>query len=399
MRTKLLCVSVAIAALLSTDATRVVSARGGPASPYRIIDLGTLGGTYSFAYAINDAGVIAGGAATPAQTDFLSQTAFISDGERPLNLGTVGGSACPDCSSEAAAVSASGRVAVLSETAAADANGEDFCDFGTHRQCVAAVWRNGVFRVLPMLPGGHNSQVLFANNAGEMVGTSETGQADIGCVMPFQQFRYQAVKWNRNGQPTPLAPLPGDTVSFAFSMNDRGQVVGSSGLCSNVVLPPNPQLYAPHAVLWDVDGTPIDLGVPAGASGLNITPTGINNRGDIVLNSQMTDGTIRAFVWTRSGGLRDLGTYPQDALLTLVPCCNVINDHGQVVGFSIDTGGTMRALLWQNGVAVDLNMLVPADSPWDVTSVGGINDAGEIAGVAVNRQTSEVHAVLLSPSR
>jgi len=46
----------------------------------------------------------------------------------------------------------------------------------------------------------------------------------------------------------------------------------------------------------------------------------------------------------------------------------------------------------------NLNTLVPADSPWYVTSVGGINDAGEIAGVAFNRQTSDVHAVVLSPT-
>ena len=33
---------------------------------------------------------------------------------------------------------------------------------------VAAVWKNGVFRILEMLAGGHNSQVYFANNAGEI---------------------------------------------------------------------------------------------------------------------------------------------------------------------------------------------------------------------------------------
>jgi probable HAF family extracellular repeat protein len=179
-------------------------------------------------------------------------------------------------------------------------------------------------------------------------------------------------------------------------MNNRGQVVGVSGLCSNVMLPPSPA--APHAVLWDVDGRPRDLGTPTGGAGNNVAD-GINNRGDVVVNSFMTDGTLHAFVWNRGdGALHDLGTYPPDAPVTVAPCCNVINDQRQIVGFSIDTAGTMRGLLWENGAVVDLNTLVPADSPWYVASVGGINDAGNIAAVAFNRQTSEVHAVVLSPT-
>ena len=35
------------------------------------------------------------------------------------------------------------------------------------------------------------------------------------------------------GQVQELPPLPGDTVGFAFALNNNGQVVGSSGTCAN----------------------------------------------------------------------------------------------------------------------------------------------------------------------
>ena len=44
---------------------------------YTVTDLGTFGGGYSYAYAINNQGMIAGGAATPSQTGGLFQTAFL----------------------------------------------------------------------------------------------------------------------------------------------------------------------------------------------------------------------------------------------------------------------------------------------------------------------------------
>ena len=58
---------------------------------YTVKDLGTLGGAYSFADGINRAGVVSGGAATAAQKDFVSQTAFLWDKDlHMVNLGTLG---------------------------------------------------------------------------------------------------------------------------------------------------------------------------------------------------------------------------------------------------------------------------------------------------------------------
>jgi len=248
MKSTLVCTSFGLLALLAMPAGPVVQAQ--TTARYTVTDVGTLGGANSFAYAINNSGMITGGANTPGQNSLIAQTAFLWYGGFPINLGTLGGPACPDCNSEGSAASANGSVAMISETASLDPNGEDFCEFGNHRQCLAAVWRNGKLTALHPLPGGNNSAAFFVNNGGEAVGVSEIGKPDPTCATPFQVHLFEAVKWSPSGVPTRLSPLPDDNVSFAFTNNDVGQAVGMSGLCSNVVLPPfaSGSPSAPHAV-------------------------------------------------------------------------------------------------------------------------------------------------------
>lgn len=379
------------------NAQEPAGAQGQTQEParYTVTDLGTLGGTYSYGYGINNAGVVSGGAATQAETDGISQTAFLWDRDHFFNLGTLGGIACPDCSSEAGGPNAKGESPILSETSEPAYMGEDFCGFGTHRQCLGAIWKNGKMTALPSLRGGQNGQAYWTNNQGQVVGFTENGTPDSTCSssVPFQVLRFEAVMWGPNGEVHELHPLKGDTVGFAFGINDKGEAVGATGVCSNTSLPPVHPAGA-HAVLWEKDGTPTDLGSLAGLAP-NVAGS-INNLGQVVGTSPFSDGTIHTFLWTRTTGMQDLGTLP-GAVVTVAPCCHTINDNGQVAGYSIDAMGNMGAFLWRDGVMSDLNALIP-DSPLYLLAASSINDAGEIAGFGVNSD-GDVHAFLATPRK
>jgi probable HAF family extracellular repeat protein len=196
--------------------------------------------------------------------------------------------------------------------------------------------------------------------------------------------------WGPKGEIHRLPPLTGDTVGFAFAINDMGQVVGSSGLCSNTTIPPNPS--GAHAVLWEKDGSATDLGNLGGT--LNVADS-VNELGEVVGGAQSSiDGNIHAFLWTRVKGMQDLGIFP-GAIVTVAPCCNTINDRGEVVGLSIDgTTFSSRALIWQGKGPVDLNTLIPADSGWYLQAAYSINDAGEIVGYGtINGNTHAFRAI------
>jgi len=362
---------------------------------YIVTDLGTLGGpgTNSQGYQMNNAGWVAGSSnLIPGGP----QHAFLWYGAGLLrDLGTLDGRACRDCNSAADGPNARGEAAIGSETSKPDPNGEDFCEYGTHLQCLGAIWKDGVMTPLPTLPGGNNGNAFNLNNRGVVVGFSETGVRDSTCLAggtPFQVFRFEAVIWSPKGEIRQLRPLPGDTVGFAFGINDKGQAVGSSGLCSNTSIPPSPS--GPHAVLWDSDRTPIDLGHLAEGSTRNIASS-INNRGEVVGGAQAADGTVHTFLWTKDTGMQDLGAFP-GAFVTVAPCCNTINDRGDVVGLAISPGGVMRALVWQDRGPLDLNTLIPTGSPWYLTAASSINNAGQITGSGTIN--GEMHAFLATPT-
>jgi len=360
---------------------------------YSVTDLGTLGGSYSLAYGLNNAGVVSGGAATPSQQDFVSQTGFLSSRGQMINVGTLGGPACPSCSSEAGGPNAAGLSPVISETAAMDINGEDFCGFGTHLQCLGAIYNNGTLTPLAPLAGGNNSQAYWTNQRGETVGFSETGAYDGNCAMPSQLYRFSAVKWSPDGTPHPLRPFQDDTVSFALGINNVGQAVGVSGLCSDTTFPPNNTPGGPHAVFWDSDGTPVLVPDLPGAVGNNVAG-GINNRGDVVGTQVTSDGNIHAYLWSKTDGIRDI-MFP-NAFVTVTPCCHSINDSREATGFAFDENGP-QAFVWKDGNFTDLNTVLPADTPWYIFNTASINDVGQIAASGFNMQTGEMHAVLLTP--
>jgi probable HAF family extracellular repeat protein len=314
---------------------------------------------------------------------------------------------CPTCNSGAAAIGAARQVAMGSEIATLDPNGEDFGQWNppnpSHRVTRGAIWRNGVLTPLPNLPGGNNNNVFWTNNLGQVSGVAENGTADPSCsqVTPFQVRRFQAVIWGPNGQiQSVLSPLvaKGDTVAYAFTINDAGQTVGASGSCSTTGLPPAAinNTTAAHAVLWDRDGSVTDLGSLGGDSNI---ASSINNRGEVVgTSASLKDGTIHAYRWTRQTGMVDYGAYP-GAVATVPGCCHTINDRGEIVGFSVEPENPYfgRALIWQGKQPKDLNDFVQDGPTVHLTAAYSINDAGEIVCGCVTA-SGDLHACLAVPN-
>ena len=94
--------------------------------------------------------------------------------------------------------------------------------------------------------------------------------------------------------------------------------------------------------------------------------------------------------------MRDLGTLPGD----LVSAGLGINNRGEVVGNSVSPPGppmgNPHPFLWKDGVMVDLNSLIPANSPLLLLTAFSINDRGQIAGFGVT-SGGDIHAYLATP--
>ena len=94
--------------------------------------------------------------------------------------------------------------------------------------------------------------------------------------------------------------------------------------------------------------------------------------------------------------MQDIGGFPGAINGTGPPCCNTINNRGEIVGFSIDASFNFRALVWQGKTPVDLNTLIPADSPWYLQAANSLNDAGEITGMALLKSACTVAGAWLT---
>jgi probable HAF family extracellular repeat protein len=339
---------------------------------YRVIDLGTLGGTFGYAGGLNSWGSVNGGSNLPGDT---AQHAYIWVNGQMTDLGTLGG-----LNSDAGfPLNDLNQVAGFAETPTPDPLGEDYCGFGTGLSCLPFLWQKGKITPLPLL-GGNNGIVGGINNWGVIAGSSETSTQDSDCLPP-QILQSQAVYWSKD-KVHQLPTLAGDTVSIAQVINDLGQIAGRSGTCSRPGL---------HAVLWQ-DGRVMDMG-NLGGTGAN--PFDINIWGQVVGFSFLADHeTAHAFLWDRHSGMKDLGTVPGDFL----SFADGINDFGQVVGSSCDEDRNCRAFFWQKGIMTDLNTLIPPDSPlYLIDASGTINNLGEIAGLGVDLNTDEIHPFLLIP--
>lgn len=350
---------------------------------YLVVDLGTLGGSFSLAYSINDKGQISGTSTLAGDT---AQHAFLFKEGTMVDVGTLGGPNSESFSNANDRTQDSGTA----ETGITDPNNENFCSFGTNPSltCLGFVWQNGVMTPLPAA-GGNNGQAAAINDRGIVAGYAELATADPSCPAP-QVLQFRPVIW-MNARPVTLPLYAGDNEGAAFWINNAGDVVGASGICA----PYDPryalEIQPRHALLWH-NGKPVDLGNLGGS--MQNAALAINDRGQVVGASDITGDTYQhAFLW-QNGSMRDLGTLPGDAITAAV----AINNRGQVTGVSDDGNGNIRGFLWQNGRMYDLNDLVAGNAPLYLLHGFGINNAGWIVGFAFNFDLGEVHGFLAIPT-
>lgn len=175
-----------------------------------------------------------------------------------------------------------------------------------------------------------------------------------------------AVVW-RGGKIKDLGTLGGN--SLAYAINDRGQIVGESNVTSGEF----------HAFLW-WEGRMTDLGTLGGATS---SAYAINEAGHVVGVSQTASGRRHAFLW-RNGEMIDL--IPNSLRST----AHGIDDRGRVVGYFMDPSYESYAFLWSDGVLTNLGR--PANAS-NSTAVA-INERGLIIGRAWMRDLGHSEAVL-----
>ena len=390
---------------------------------YKLIDLGTLGGLHSYGSVngdgfqlLNNSGVVASFADTAVpdpnapnfcfDPDCLLAHAFRWKEGVVTDLGALPG----NNSSAAGSINARGWITGQSQTGSFDPilNGP-----GVH----AVLWKHGDVTDLGSLGGGA-SLGIYVNNAGQVVGISDTTVPD-----PFSLFgigvQLRTFLWENgairdigtlggpdalpgascSGQPhdvvvgasytsfTPNAAtgIPtidpflwksgkmidlgnlGGTLSLgAQCANRRGQIIGQSNLAGDAMS---------HAFFWE-DGVMTDLGT---LGGNNSEAIWINKAGNVVGSADLPGSQIHDAVIWRHGKIRDLGTVTGDA------CSRGrgLNSRGQVVGGSSDCRNFLHAFVWEEGGAMlDLNTLIAPGSGYQLTNAFNINDRGQILAKA-----------------
>jgi probable HAF family extracellular repeat protein len=364
-----------LVALAPLNALPAVASEGNASAlpVYEITDLGTLGGTWSFATGLNDNGQVVGAATLPGDT---VQHAFLWQNGSMTDLGALGGS-----NSYAVGIDKSGVVTGGAETS--DPNGDDFC--GTPggifpAVCHAYVWQNGVMTDLGSPLGGLNTGSNGIDDRGQVSGQAELAASDPNFGTP----QAHGFLW-QHGVMQDLGAI-GGPLSWGAGINNRTQLTGGSTLSFN--LDPATGYYDIHAVVFD-HGAIRDLGTLGGSTS---DGNAINNRGDVTGLSYLANNTDAVpFIW-HNGQLTAIDLVAGDSDGEGIG----IADSGQVVGASGPLGAPVHAFSWSHGVTTDLNTRILANSGWQLTWAFAINARGQIVGQGI--VNGQYHAFLLTPS-
>jgi probable HAF family extracellular repeat protein len=288
-----------------------------------------------------------------------------------IDLGTLGGN-----QSLAGAINERGQVIGVAANTTPDA----YSLFGWATETRGFIWEKGVMQDLGTL-GGADTSLSGINESGQVAGVSYVNSnpppdPDL-CGFPITTHPFF---W-QDGKMVDIGTLGGTCASTA-SINNRGQVAGTSNLLGDEIL---------HPFLWE-PGKLRDLGTFGGTFGV---ANWLNDAGEVIgVASTLGDQEFHGFFW-KDGVLTDIGTINED--VCSIP--HFMNSRGLVVGTSgcTEEGFEVHGFVWQlGGSIIDLNEFVPPGSDLRVTDGETINDRGEIAGSGM-LPNGDFHAVVLIP--
>ena len=149
--------------------------------------------------------------------------------------------------------------------------------------------------------GGDRSVALAINNVGHVIGRADVTAICTACAPGNQLQLHHPVLW-KDGKTIDLGLIAGDTAGSAYSINSRGQIVGTSIQCT--VINPDDSCDGPvsHAFLWE-DGSLVNLQSlidPASKITVNNT-TSINERGEIAGTGKLSNGKRHAYLLVPCG--------------------------------------------------------------------------------------------------
>lgn len=303
-------------------------------------DLGTFGGAYANASAINQSGVITGNATLASNPNVIA--AYVYQNGQAQALLTPAG--------------------MVSSASNINASGQVVGEFGPQSSTTpyhAFLYSGGTMQDLGTL-GGKTSWARGINDAGQVVGVADTADSSP------HAFLYGG------GQMQDLGTLGGNS-STAFAIDSHGDVVGTSAVITD---PPDTYIHQ-HAFL-DSNGVMTDLGTLGTGSSAAYD---INENGQIVGASYNGPGVdARAFLY-QNGTMYDL-----NALLTSNPGFVVgdalsINDGGQIVGLANMPDGSIHGVLLTPA-------LTPAAAPLLPAAWTGLSTIALLAGVIAMRRRS-----------
>ena len=339
------------------------------AQAWRLVDLGSLGGTHSCANAINNKGDIVG--VSTLKDSKVSRAVLWSKGNL-VELGALDGFT----SADAIGISDAGLIV-----------GEAWIPHAAVDKKRAITWNAKKASLLGIARAEKPGAAAYdVNDAGLAVGRAFIGDPGTRSGARATMLEKGTVAL------VPVFDLPDNagisTPELATSVNRAGTVAGAA----RAMIDGKP-LRRPFVYAKGVASDPLyafDHVNPAWVNDLN-------EAGDLVIQR-----VVRKPGETDAKGLWQ-SLIVSNGKVTEVPpldgCVNAelraINKKGDAVGYSWNaTGGTVP-MIYTGGVAINPNKALVAPTEWNIVLLTDLNDAGQVIGVA--RKGEETHAILLEP--